>query len=68
MPHIIQDGVASEAEAVEPRRASRRRAWSRRKAGSARVWKGADDRQQAMRLAVSFLLNSGVSGSIVAGA
>ena len=68
MRHLIQDAVASEAEEVEPRRASRRRAWSRRKAGSTRVRKGTDDRRQAKRLAVRFLLNSGASGNRVAGA
>ena len=68
MQHLIQDAVASEAEEVEPRRAARRRAWSRRKQGSSRVWESAEERRQAKRLARSSRLNSGANGNRVAGA
>ena len=59
MPHIIQDGVASEAEEVEPRRAARRRDSPAAKRAVPECGRVRTMGEQAMRLAVSFLLNSG---------
>jgi hypothetical protein len=67
MPQLIQDAVASEAAEVERRRAARRRAGSRHKQGSSRVWESAEERRQAKRLAGSSGLNSGASGNRVTG-